>query len=330
MSGNRTSTLATCWAPPRGSASEADRNPLRTRPGDQRRPYTLMNLAKLRFLVFVWGAFAVALAQQAPAPAPTPLPASKPPAMTPGWRFEEIRRIPAPEAGQGVVADADHVYAINNHTIAKYVQAGGPRKALWEGGADGPIIHLNAGIVRDGKLYCAHSNFPGVPMLSSVEIFDPATMKHIGSHSFGRTDGSLTWLDRREGKWVACFVHYGRRGGEPNRGPEWTRIVEFDDDWRPTGGWAFPPELMARLAERGYSASGGAFGPGGYLYVMGHDFPELYVLEFPKSGSVLKWIATVAVPAEGQSFGWDPRQPDVLHLASRPRKEIVSGRLHRP
>src|SRR5436190_19997547 len=122
------------------------------------------------------------LAQTAPTPAPfTPI-------ATPGWKYAETRRMPAPEAGQGAVSDGEFLYAINNHTVAKYRPATGERVALWEGGADGAIVHLNAGIVFEGKLYCAHSNYPGVPMLSSVEIFDLATLKHVGSHSFGRAD----------------------------------------------------------------------------------------------------------------------------------------------
>jgi hypothetical protein len=235
------------------------------------------------------------------------------------------------------VSDGEFLYAINNHTIAKY-RPSGERVAVWEGGADGAIVHLNAGIVFEGKLYCAHSNYPGVPMLSSVEIFDLATLKHVGSHSFGRADGSFTWLDRRAGstsltaggKWIACFVHYGKKGGEPGKGPEWTQIVEFDDQWRRTGGWALPADLIARIGERGYSASGGAFGPGGHLYLTGHDNPELYVVEFPESASALKWIATIPITANGQAFGWDPKQPGVLYTIGRAAKEIVVGRVTTP
>ena len=53
------------------------------------------------------------LASQKAAPPPPPAaPASL------GWKFEELRRYPAPEAGQGVVVDADFFYALNNYTIA--------------------------------------------------------------------------------------------------------------------------------------------------------------------------------------------------------------------
>jgi hypothetical protein len=168
-------------------------------------------MKSLAILLIAASAFAAEpTAASAPKAPPVALKLATP---TPGWRYEELRRFPATEAGQGVVADAEFIYAINNHTIAKYKKTGGERLASWEGGNDGPIIHMNAGAILAGRLYCAHSNFPTVPMLSSVEIFDTATLRHVTSHSFGRTDGSLTWLDRRDGKWIACFVHYGKRGG---------------------------------------------------------------------------------------------------------------------
>ncbi|MEI2724337.1 MAG: hypothetical protein V9H26_12650 [Verrucomicrobiota bacterium] len=131
-----------------------------------------------------------------------------------GWRYVETRRFPAPEARQGVAADDQYLYVISNYALGKYRKNTGERVSGWECPKGEPLTHLNAGIVRKGRLYCAHSNFPGVPMLSSVEIWDTATMKHVGNHSFGRTDGSLTWIDRRNGRWIACFVHYGNKGGE--------------------------------------------------------------------------------------------------------------------
>jgi hypothetical protein len=263
----------------------------------------------------------------APKAPPIPLKLAPP---TAGWRYEEQRRFPAAEAGQGVAADRDFLYAINNHTIAKYRKEGGERIALWEGGNGGPIIHMNAGVVFEGKLYCAHSNYPTVPMLSSVEIFDTATLKHVGSHSFGRMDGSFTWLDRRNGKWIACFVHYAKRGGEPGRGPDCTQLIEFDDQWRRTGGWGFPTDFAEHIGPRGYSVSGGAFGPGGFLYATGHDHPELYVLSFPEAGSSLKWIATIPITTEGQAFGWDPGAPEILYTVGRRSREIIVGRVTAP
>ena len=257
---------------------------------------------------------------------------------TPGWRYEELRRFKAPEAGQGVAVDREFFYAINNHTIGKYRKASGERVAGWEGGAGGEIIHLNAGFVREGRIYGVHSNYPGVPMLSSLEFFDTATLTHVGSHSFGRMDGSFTWLDRAPsaatsaaaGRWIACFVHYGNRAAEPNRDVGWTQIIAMDEEWRRTAGWALPADLLGRFGGRGYSASGGAFGPGGFLYLTGHDNPELYVVEFPQAGSVLKWIATVPFPSEGQAFCWDPHEAGVLYSVLKRTKEVIVGRVTRP
>lgn len=249
---------------------------------------------------------------------------------TPGAKFEELRRVPAPEARQGVAADSDHLYAITNHALGKYRKSGGDRLASWECPEGDPLTHLNAGIVYKGRLYCAHSNYPGVPNLSSVEIWDTRTLKHVGTHSFGRADGSFTWIDRRNDRWIVCFVHYGHKGGEPGRGPEWTRIVEYDDDWRETGGWAFPDDLIKQLGARGYSCSGGAMGPGGHLYVTGHDDAALYVLDFPDAGPTLKWIGTIPVPAEGQAFGWDPKDRNVVYMLLKRTREIIVGRVTFP
>ncbi len=248
-----------------------------------------------------------------------------------GWKFEELRRIPAAEARQGVAAGDRHIFAINNHALGQYRKDTGERTAGWECPEGEPLIHLNAGVVHQGRLHCAHSNYPGVPMVSSVEIWDATSLRKVESVSLGRTDGSLTWIDRRDGRWLACFVHYGKKGGEPGKGPEWTRLAEYDDAWRPTGrGWIFPAALVAHLGGRGYSVSGGMFGPGGHLFVTGHDEPELYVLAFPEGGSELKWVATIPVPIEGQAFGWDPQETGVAYFVSRPTREVIVGRVSGP
>jgi hypothetical protein len=259
-----------------------------------------------------------------------PAPVAQPAAPRPEWKYQELRRFPAPEAGQGVVVDAEFFYAINNHALGKYRKSDGSRVASWSGPDAGPIIHLNAAFLYQQKLYGVHSNYPGVPMLSSVEIFDPQTLKHIGTHSFGRMDGSFTWLDRRDDRWIACFVHYGNRAAEPNRDGNWTQVLELDDAWRRTGGWALPAELIERFGGRGYSASGGAFGPGGYLYLTGHDNTELYVMRFPEAGSVLEWIATIQIPSEGQAFAWDPSDPHLLYSVLKRTKEVIVGRVTLP
>lgn len=268
-----------------------------------------------------------------PLPAATPVPPDQPPRRPAptgsDWTYADIRRFAAPEARQGVAADDEFLYVISNHAIGKYRKADGVRVAAWECARGDPLIHLNAGIVHRGRLYCAHSNYPGVPNLSSVEIWDTATLRHVGSRSFGRTDGSLTWLERHHDRWLACFVYYSGNGSEPGRGPNWTRLVEFDSDWRPTGGWAFPDDLMHKLGAHGFSVSGGAFGPDGLLYVTGHDDTALYGLKMPAAGPTLTWVTTLPISAEGQAFDWDDRDPTLLYSISKPAREVIIGRVTR-
>jgi hypothetical protein len=145
----------------------------------------------------------------------------------------------------------------------------------------------------------------------------------------GLTAGGSTGLAAGP-RWIACFVHYTTKGAEPGRNNMWTQILAFDDAWRRTAGWALPPALLARFGERGYSASGGAFGPGGHLYLTGHDNTELYVVDFPKAGSVMNWIATIAFPSEGQAFSFDPAQPDLLYSVLKRTKEVIVGRVRHP
>jgi hypothetical protein len=259
-------------------------------------------------------------------PAP-PAPRSEPTGSD--WTYADIRRFAAPEARQGVAADEEFLYVISNHAIGKYRKTDGVRVASWECAPGEPLTHLNAGIVHRGRLYCAHSNYPGVPNLSSVEVWDTASLRHVGSRSFGRTDGSLTWLERYRDRWLACFVYYSGKGSEPGRDPTWTRLVEFDDEWRQTGGWAFPEDLMRKLSARGFSISGGAFGPDGLLYVTGHDDTALYGLKMPEAGPALTWVATLPIMAEGQAFDWDARDPTLLYAISKPAREVIIGRVTR-
>lgn len=240
-------------------------------------------------------------------------------------RFEEVRRYPAPEARQGVAADAEHFYAVGNRVIAKYDRATGERVRVWEGPADGAVIHLNSCIVLEGNLVCAHSNHPGIPMLSSVEVFDAETLEHTGSRSLGMEDGSLTWAIRHEGSWWLHFAHYGNYSGVPGRGPEWSRLVRYDDDWRSTGSWAYPVALVEAFTPN--SSSGGNWGADGRLYVTGHDEAEVYVLRLPVMGSVLEWVETIPAPMHGQAWVFDPADPTRVLGIVRSTGEVVEGRL---
>jgi len=240
-------------------------------------------------------------------------------------RFEEVRRYEAPEARQGVAADADFFYAVGNRTLAKYDRSSGERVGLWESPPNGPLIHLNSCLVHEARLVCAHSNHPGIPMLSSLEIFDPETLDHLESRSFGAYEGSLTWAVRHDGSWWLHFAHYGNYSGVPGKGPEWSSLVRFDDDWRRLESYAYPVALVEAFTPN--SASGGNWGADGRLYVTGHDEAEVYVLRLPEMGSVLEWEETIPAPMHGQAWVFDPADPSQLLGIVRRTGEVVVGRL---
>jgi hypothetical protein len=242
-----------------------------------------------------------------------------------GRRFEEVWRFHAPEARQGVAVDATHFYTVGNTHIVKYARETGERVSEWKGEPGSPLVHLNSCIVLAADLVCAHSNYPGVPMVSSIEVWDPDTLTHRASHSFGIHEGSLTWAVRRDGDWWLHFAHYGGSGGLPGRAPEWSTLVRFDDRWVRQAGYVYPPELVAALAP--YSVSGGNWGPDGLLYVTGHDEPELYALRLPTMGSVLEWVDTIPAPIHGQAWVFDPVEPDTVWGIQRSTGDVVVGRL---
>jgi hypothetical protein len=236
---------------------------------------------------------------------------------------ETLRRYPAPEARQGVAVDADHIYAVSNWTIAKYDKRSGERIAVWEGDKTS-FPHINSCTVIEleaARLVCANSNFPAVPQWSSVEFFDPTTLRHLRSVPLGPGRGSLTWLERRDGAWWAVFANYDGKGGEAPRDHRHTVLVRFDDEWRQTQSWSFPASVLERFMPM--SSSGGGWGPDGRLYVTGHDHPELYILELPEAGAVLNHVGTISVPIEGQAIDWDESAPGELYGISRSGREIV-------
>ena len=238
---------------------------------------------------------------------------------------ELVRQFPAEEAIQAAAADESHVYAIVNSAIGKYDKKTGERVAQWSRDRQGPIRHLNSGIVLDGTLYCANSNFPETPMASSIELFDPKDLRHKASHSFGIDTGSATWIDRRDGAWYVMFAHYDERGGMPGQDHTHTQLIRYDDSWRRTGGWVFPPDILARFAPQ--SCSGGGFGADGLIYATAHHNTELYVLRFPAMGPVLETVAVVPNCTEGQGVAWDPQDQRVLWGISRQRRELMAWRV---
>jgi hypothetical protein len=228
---------------------------------------------------------------------------------------------PAEEAGQGAAIDEDHFYAVVNTRIGKYDRATGQRISQWSSPRGGPIIHINSCYANTRQLFCAHSNFPEIPMASSIEIFDTATMTHAGTHSLGLMDeGSLTFFDKIDGGWIAGFTHYDEKGGVGFKKSEYSSVIVFDEAWRRTGGWLIPDSIRSRMAPHG--ASGGAIGNDGWLYLMGHDLPEIYVVGKPKMGGSLVHITTFGIAAEGQALAFERGSSRRMVAISRPNREV--------
>jgi len=235
--------------------------------------------------------------------------------------FRELRCFRAAAAHQGVAVDQRHFYAVSNRAISKFDKRSGRRVANWKAPRDSSLQHLNSGVMVDGRLYCAHSNWPNKPTVNSVEIWDAAKLEHTGRQELKNTDGgALTWIDRRDGHWWAVFAHYG----EPEQ-VERTRLVKLDDKWQPKSSWRFPRGVIERFAP--FSNSGGSWGPNGLLHVTGHDRAEVYAMRIPSKGDSLELVEILPAAIEGQGVAWDRSSLGVLYGIRRRSKEVVVLRL---
>ena len=237
-----------------------------------------------------------------------------------------LRTYDAFDANQGVAVDRSSFWAVDNRQITRHDRRTGAPQLQFAGVSGGPIIHMDSGAVYRGRLYAAHSNYDASPMQSSVEVFDARTLRHVGSHSFGVDRGSLTWLDRHDGFWWAGFANYDvipDDQTEPYGGTDNTQVVKLDDDFRVVAAYTIPQEILDRF--KPMSNSGGSWGPDGRLWLTGHDLGEAYVMEPPRAGSELRWIATVSLPGvEGQGIAWDlsGHQP-TLWAIKRSTKQVL-------
>jgi hypothetical protein len=237
------------------------------------------------------------------------------PAQVPVYEARLERSFDAPAARQGIAVDASHFFAVDNRRIAQHDKATGALVRQWpDTPAESGLIHLDSATILDGKLYAAHSNYPQSPMQSSIEIWDAATLQRWGTHDFGVLLGSLTWIDFHDGYWWGTFGNYDQvppGATEPYGTTAATTLVKLDAAFRVLQQWRFPPALHARFTPM--SNSGGSWGPDGYLYVTGHDHPELYVLAVPADADEVQWLATVSLPGiEGQGIAWDRSAPGRL------------------
>ena len=237
---------------------------------------------------------------------------------------KELRRIPAAEAHQGVASDERYVYAIADSEIGKYDKKTGKNVDHWQGDSK-VFIHMNSCYVLNAELVCAMSNFPNLPQISSVEWFSTTPLKHVRSHSFGPTRGSLTWIDWHNGAWWACFANYDGKGGDPSRDHRVTTLIKYSPQFVEQGAWLFPENVLDSFGHM--SASGGRWGTDGFLYVTGHDLAEMYVLKLPAAGARLEYIRTIRIPTNGQAFDWDRSYPNRIWSIERKRTEMVESEL---
>lgn len=242
-----------------------------------------------------------------------------------GLVAEEVRRWKPRGANQGVAVDAKHFYGIGNYVVGKYDKVSGERVAEWVGLRGGATVHLNGGLIQDGQLVLAHSNFPQLPMASSLEYFDPASVRPVKSVSLGIRHGSLTWAEKKDGFWWACFAHYNDQGTAPGTDNRSTMVGKFDENWQLLESWLFPPQVVASWGKS--SCSGGSWGDDGLLYTTGHDASELYVLRLPKMGVTLEYVTMIKVPFEGQSWAWDRTDRRVIYGIIRRTGEVVVAKI---
>jgi len=236
-------------------------------------------------------------------------------------QFVKIAKFKAGEARQGIAVDDQFFYAIDSRQIAKYNKKTGELMKKWEEQENGPTIHLDSGVIVNGKLVCAHSNYPGIPMTSSVEIWDAETLTHIETHSLGIRWGSCTWIDRHNDHWWAAFAHYNKFQDRTGTTNAYTVLVQFDDQWNEMESWVYPPQVLERFD--GMSNSGGSWGPDGRLYLTGHDRAEIYALCLPEAGSQLVLEEIIPIDIEGQGIAWDRKRENILYAIRRSNTEVV-------
>ena len=256
------------------------------------------------------------------------LAASSVSAQPPEFDGKIVQQFAADNAYQAVAVGQESFYAISNVRLTAHDKNTGRVLQQWDDSSQlsSPLTHLDSGVVLDGKLYSAHSNYPSWPMTSSVEVWDMDNMQHIESHSFGVMLGSFTWLDRYNGSWWGAFANYDivQRGmTEPYGETRNTVMVQFDDDFEVLQSWSLPAEILRRMSPM--SNSGGSWGGDGYLYLSGHDDPEIYVMALPEAGSELDWLATVRLPGlNGQGIAWDRWLDDsILWAILRSTRQVL-------
>jgi hypothetical protein len=228
--------------------------------------------------------------------------------LNPGYKQQSF--IPSIYAVQAAAADEQFAYAISNSKVAQYDRKTGELKKISTGDAE----HLNSGWIWQGKIYCAHSNFPKLPEKSDLRVYDPDTGKLTIHHSFTKSLGSLTWAIRDpENKfWWCCFAYYQKDNAK-------TYLAKMDDEFKELQRWSFPEKVVGDWDNA--SASCGIW-DGDTLLVTHHHFKVLYRLKVPKKGDTLEFVEALSCPFPGQGIAYDPVTKGLVGI-HRPEKKIL-------
>ena len=234
--------------------------------------------------------------------------------------LRELQRYQSNNALQAVAVDETSFYAISSREIARYQKSDGMQIKRWTVPKESHIRHLNSGVVIDGVLYCANSNWPATPLKNTVEVFAAKSLKHQKTIQFPNSKGTINWIDRRQNSWWIAFDF----DGEPEKTNK-TRLIRYDDQWQPQATFTFPETILERFFPHGNS--GGAWGPNGLLYTTGHDPGELYVLRLLESERSLEYVETLTVPLAGRGIAWDRRDIGILFGIHHTQNEVLKLRL---
>lgn len=214
----------------------------------------------------------------------------------------------SPSATQAAAADRQFAYAIANSQVVKYDRASGKELAK----STGPAAHLNSGFLWQGRLYCAHSNYPLRPQQSDIRVLDPQTMKLTIWHTFAEPPGSLTWAVRKGKHWWCHFAHYGQDKHK-------SVLVQYDEKWQELDRWTYPAELVKDWGA--FSLSGGLW-QGEHILATGHDKKVIYRLRLPREGKVIEVVDVVPSPFPGQGIATDPKTGGLVGI-DRARRQIL-------
>ncbi|WP_437194265.1 endonuclease [Planctomicrobium sp. SH527] len=229
--------------------------------------------------------------------------------QTSGWK--QSGTISAVEARQAAAADHEFVYAIDNKVVVKYNRRTGERLAE----STGDALHLNSGFFHNGKMYCAHSNYPMKPEQSIVKVLDVQTMELTDAKDFGDSQhGSLTVVLFHQDAWWCVFARYGDENQK-------TVLVKYTPSWKESGVWTFPESVVSRLGK--YSISGGVW-KDSMLLTTGHDDPVLFRLQLPQEGCVLTHVDSVDAPFTGQGIAVDPVTGGLVGINRKNRQVIFA------